>query len=85
MRSEAGTQEEGEENTTAPPAESKTSGLKLPILFSLDYDMQRASEDKRVILRKNQEIKVPFVMEKKRAEKSMRTEEKEEWIWEKDG
>lgn len=40
--------------------------------------MQRASEDKRVIQRKNEEIKVQFVMEKKRAEKSMRTEEKEE-------
>lgn len=40
--------------------------------------MQRASEDKRVIQRKNEEIKVEFVMEKKGAENNMRTEETEE-------
>ncbi len=68
MRSEAGTQEEGEENTTAPPAESKTSGLELSILFSLDYmTCKRASEYKRVIQRKNEEIKVQLVMEKEKS------------------
>lgn len=39
--------------------------------------MQRASEDKRVIQRKNEEIKVQFVMEKKRAEKNMRRKKNE--------
>lgn len=63
------------EGTTAPPAETKN--LWTPTLDSVLaglHDMQRATDDKRVIQRKNEEIKVEFVMENKRAEKNMRAE-----------
>lgn len=36
--------------------------------------MQRVTDDKRVIQRKNEEIKVEFLMENKRAEKNMGAE-----------
>jgi len=39
--------------------------------------MQRATDDKIVIQRKHEEIKVEFVMENKRAEKNMRRKKKE--------
>lgn len=66
-------QEEGEE--CVPPAESKNLWTQtLDSVLAGLRDMQRATEDKKVIQRKNEEIKVEFVMEKKRAEKNMRAE-----------